>query len=115
MNISDRRDLLSGAQVSDFLTAGPIFVFEPDTLEPVAQVSYRQDGSVLMKTVDCQSDVGAWGISANTYWTQYEKFRDGERYHFGLEYICDDTMQAYFSDGRRAYLQSHRSKLVPAT
>ena len=94
-----------------FLTSQRIFVFDPETFEPVAQVTYGSDGSVEMRHFDGREEKGIWGIDGSTYWTRYEKFRDGRVNQFYLQPVDDETAQAFFSDGRRAYLQSYRRSL----
>ena len=104
---------LSGPDILAFLTAGPIHVFDPDSLDPVAEVTYRTDGSVGMKTTDGTTDAGAWGVTGDLYWTRYQRFRDGKRHEFYLEIVDDQTMQAHFGNGERAFLQSHKALLKP--
>ena len=105
---------LSGRQISEFLAASRINVFDPETLELVAQVSYRRDGCVEMETTDGGTDRGVWGIDGDLYWTQYECFRGGLRHEFSLEVVSGDIMQAYFGDGQRAFLQTHKPSLAPS-
>ena len=103
---------LKGHQISKFLTADKIYVFDPETLELVARVSYRPDGRVEMETTDGRTDRGTWGFNEDLYWTQYERFRDGVRHAFWLEVVGADIVQAYFSDGQRAFLQTHKPYLT---
>ena len=99
------------ASLFEFLTAHRISVFDPDTHAPVAQVTYRSDGTVAMRHADGREDCGQWGVDAGTYWTRYQNFRDGTLNRFYLEPIDEKTAQAFFSDGRRAFIQTHRSVL----
>lgn len=94
-----------------FLTVGTVFAFDPDTLDPVAQVTYGPRGRVSMVHQDGRTDSGDWGIDGNHYWTRYKDFRDGSLNRFYLEPVDAQTAQAYHSDGRRAFLQSHKCSL----
>lgn len=98
-------------EILAFLTAGKIYVYDPDTLQRVAHVFYNKNGRVQMQTIEGTSDGGKWGILGDMYWTQYAQFRNGQRHDFILKHISDDTMQAFFKNGDKAFLQSHRSSL----
>lgn len=107
-------NMLDELNLTRFLTAQVIHVFDPDTFAPVAEVSYGRDGEVTMRHADGREDRGKWGIEKATYWTQYENFRDGGLNRFYVERVDPFTVQAFFLDGRRAFVQSHKPSLSAA-
>lgn len=103
--------MLNGPDLVAFLTAQTVHVFDPDTRAYVAEAVYHPDGKVEIRHADGRTDRGAWGADGHLYWTRYEAFRDGTRNSFFLEPLDAATAQAFFSDGRRAFLQSHKAAL----
>lgn len=102
---------LSTSGIAAFLSGRRIHAFDPDTQMSVAFVNYDVDGQCFVTFVDGQTECGRWGLSDGAYWTQYEQFRDGARCAFYLVPISPDAMQAFHSDGTRAFLQSHLEKI----
>lgn len=105
----DQKDLI------EFLTAQTVYVFDPDTLGPVASVTYAEQGKVFMTHHDGRPDGGDWGIEGTFYWTRYDAFRGGSVNTFYLERVDAKTVQAYYRDGTRAFLQSHKVSLLPSS
>lgn len=103
--------MLTGTSLHAFLTTQKVHVFDPDTHAPVATVQYGTDGQITMRHADGRTDHGHWGLDGDTYWTRYAHFRDGTLNRFYLEPVDAATAQAYFGDGRRAFLQSHNPSL----
>lgn len=103
--------MLSQSALRAFLMHRTIYVFDPDTRAPVAEVWYEAGGEVRMRHADGRPDQGRWGLEGDAYWTQYDGFRGGSVNSFTLEPLDADTAQAYHTDGRRAYLQSHIQSL----
>ena len=102
--IKQRR--MSSQEAHAFLNDRTLHALDPDTREAVARVTYGGDGTCHAVMVSGESTPGVWGLTDTGYWTQYERFRDGERHEFTLVLISDRVAQAYFADGRRAFLQT---------
>jgi len=94
------------ADVRTFLFGKTLFVYEPETLKNVAKVTYYPNGCCMALFTDGTEDTGQYGLSGETYWTQYERFRENQRHHFYLTLIEPEVAQAFYIDGRRAFLQS---------
>jgi hypothetical protein len=97
---------LTSTDVLKFLSDRTIYVFNPETRLLVATVEYQADGACCASFVEGKSDKGTWGMEDDSYWTRYLEFRNGEKNSFYLQWVSDDVVQAYHTDGSRAYLQS---------
>jgi hypothetical protein len=102
----DKQGMLPLESVKAFIAHGRIHAFDPDSAEHVALVDYRPDGSCKLEFSDGRFEGGVWGFTNAGYWTSYQNFRDGARNEFCLQLIAPQIMQAFHSDGRRAYVQS---------
>lgn len=109
--MSPDKNSLSTNEIASFLSGHCIYAFDPDTQIRVASVSYAADGQCYAEFAEGQSDQGRWGLSDGAYWTQYDQFRKGARCAFYLVPISPDAMQAFHSDGTRAFLQSRLEKI----
>ncbi len=98
-------------EVRQFLEGRKIYIFEPETRALVAVATYELGGRVSFEFSAGDADVGVYGFDGDGYWTRYEKFRDGERHVFHLEALGPGIAQAYFADGRKAFLQSQSRDL----
>lgn len=96
---------LNSAELRAFMVDQTLHVFDPDSHAHVATVTYGED-SCLAQFADGTEDRGQFGLSRDTYWTRYTRFRAGETNHFYLVQIAPQIVQAYHTDGRRAFLQS---------
>jgi hypothetical protein len=104
-------DFQSIENVKAFILDGPIHAFHPDSREHVAVVDYDPSGICSLEFSNGRSDAGNWGLTDNGYWTSYRNFRDGKRHEFCLQLITPQVMQAFHSNGTRAFLQSTSSEL----
>ena len=102
---------LSEDEIFRFLHGQTLHAFDPQTLERVATVEYRNDGTCLAYMADDTSDDGLYGVEGNFYWTQYRNFRNGEKNRFSLEFIDAETAQAVFESGKLAFIQSTKSDI----
>lgn len=89
-----------------FLTDRLLYAVDPDTGAEVARVTYNSDGTCHAVMAQGDDNPGVWGLTDTGYWTKYARFRDGMRHEFTLVRVNDEAAQAYFSDGRRAFLQT---------
>ena len=99
---------MSSEEAGAFLTDRTLQAIDPDTGQVVGQVTYSSNGTCLAEMVSGENSPGVWGLTDAGYWTQYETFRDGKRHAFTLVRVNDEAAQAYFDDGRRAFLQQPR-------
>lgn len=102
---------LSAAELRRFLEGRRLYAFDPVSRAQVAQVTYAPGGICHARFTDGTKDSGAYGFKEATYWTQYTRFRAGQRSEFYLTWHGDQIAQAWHSDGRMAFLQSPLSEL----
>ena len=93
-------------EVSAFLSGRTLLVIDPETRATLGKVTYNGDGTCHAVMDGGQESPGNWGLTENGYWTQYTHFREGKRHAFTLVRVGGDMAQAYFADGRRAFLQA---------
>ena len=105
--------MLNADQVRAFMTGRTLCAFDPADGSQVARVTYGADGRAHVLHPDGATDEGDWGLVGNTYWTRYDKMRDGTRNSFHLEQVTQDVVQAWFADGRRAMIQTPLEELPP--
>lgn len=103
---------LSAADLKRFIQGRTLFAYDPETRKQVAQVVYRTDGFCEASFADGTHDRGTYGFSGDTYWTRYDRFRNGETNGFYLMLVEAEVAQAYHLDGRSAYLQSPKGALA---
>jgi len=96
---------MNAAAVKRLLQGNTLIAIDPDSRELVATVTYERDGTCAASFPDGDSDTGAYGFVENRYWTQYRRFRSGLRNEFYLVSLGPDRAQAYYADGRRAFVQ----------
>ncbi len=96
---------LTADEVVAFLNGRALDCFDPDTGALAATIEYLTDGTCRTAMADGATDEGRYGFERDFYWTQYSWFRGGGVFRFSLEQIDDDTCQAYFEDGKKAFLQ----------
>lgn len=96
---------MSSQEAGAFLTDRTLQAVDPDTGHVVGQVTYHSNGTCLAEMVSGEDSPGVWGLTDTGYWTRYETFRDGKRHAFTLVRVSDEAAQAYFADGRPAFLQ----------
>lgn len=109
--MSKRGMRLKPEEVERFLIGRKINAFDPSTRSWVASVKYDAGGFCTTKFKAGGGDEGRWGISGDTYWTQYRMFRDGSKNIFFLKWVAADLAQAYFENGSPAFLQSGSDNL----
>lgn len=97
---------MNGADVRSFLLGRKLAAYDPDTMARAAVVTYHTDATCQVDFADGTRDQGEYGFSEEIYWTRYRNFRAGETHQFRLTLLRPDVAQAYFADGRIAYLQS---------
>ena len=97
---------MNDIDVRNFLQGQKLAAYDPDTLERVAIITYSVDGSCLAEFSDGTKSAGQYGFVEDRYWTQYDSFRNGEQHEFRLQPLRPQVVQAYFADGRRAFVQS---------
>lgn len=93
--------------VKSFLEGRSVYALDPQTRAVAACIDYGLDGRCLARFVNGDTDAGVYGFEGDCYWTRYDTFRDGKRHVFRLESRGPGVAQAYFADGRIAFLQSH--------
>jgi hypothetical protein len=92
--------------VKAFLMGHTIYSYNADTRLLGATITYQPDGTCTAEMADGSQDKGVWGLKGDTYWTRYDRFRDGTTNAFYLIEIAPQVMQAYFDDGRTAFIQT---------
>ncbi|MFK7943387.1 MAG: hypothetical protein AB8B85_10820 [Paracoccaceae bacterium] len=105
--MSNRR--LTGTKVRDFLVDRTLECFNPGSDICAATITYFADGTCRAVMEDNSTDEGRYGFDRDLYWTQYSWFRDGGLFRFYLERIDDNTCQAFFEDGTKAFRQRIRT------
>lgn len=102
---------LTKAELQSFMVGQQLYAFDPMSLERVGHITYQTDGRCVVVFEDGTADQGDYGLLEASYWTQYAKFRDGKRNEFYLLPLDLDVAQAFFADGRRAFVQTPRASL----
>lgn len=97
---------LSREEVKEFLFGQTIECFNPDSGALAATIEYLLDGTCRAAMEDGTADKGRYGFERDLYWTKYSWFRDGGLFRFFLERVDDNTCQAFFEDGAKAFLQT---------
>lgn len=105
-------DWMNEAELHAYVYGKTLYAFEPDTLLDGANVTYNTDGTCTAVLPDGTTDNGVYALEGDTYWTRYENFRDGTTNRFRLTLIGDEVAQAYYTDGRRAFVQSPHQSLA---
>lgn len=103
---------LSEEEIKHFLVGETLYCYLTDTGPPEATIVYREDGSCHAHFKNGQTDEGRYGFNNDMYWTKYQWFRDGGLNHFYLLRIDEITAQAYYEDGKRAFRQKRKNRLV---
>lgn len=106
--------LMTPGQVRRFLLGRQVHAFDPQTGTRVAMVEYQRDGTCTLHFATGETESGVYGFDGNSYWTRYDAFRGGKTNSFHLQARGPGVAQAHFTDGRRAYLQSHHPALPGA-
>lgn len=98
-------DRLTAEEVHQFIAGRTVQSLDPETGELAATIAYREDGVCVARFADGSTDDGQYGFVGDCYWTRYATFRNGTENRFYLIRLGPDRAQAYFDDGRRAFLQ----------
>lgn len=101
--MSNRR--LTSSGVKAFVLGQTLDCFDPESGVLAATIEYFENGTCHAAMADGTSDDGRYGFERELYWTQYRWFRNGSLNRFFLLEINHSTCQAYFEDGRKAFLQ----------
>jgi len=103
---------MSAAAVRLFIEGRTVLALDPQTNGVVATVHYGEDGGCSARFPDGDADTGQCGFIENRYWTRYSRFREGKRNEFFLVSQGSGRAQAYYADGRRAFLQVHEDPMT---
>ena len=106
--------MMDAQEVQAFIR-GRLHAFDPATGARVATVDYGPEGRCKLTFASGQAEAGVYGFEGDTYWTRYDRFRDGQRNGFRLERVSENIAQAWYTDGARAFLQSPVETLPPVT
>ena len=97
--------MMTADEVQSFIRGATVRAIDPETEQMVATVSYLPDGTCQMARRGATAvEPGLYGFSDGLYWTRYAEFRDGTTNSFYLVEVGPGLAQAYFADGRRAFL-----------
>ena len=100
--------MMSPAEVHDFIFKKTVQAIDPETMKVVALITYNPDFTSRIEHLDTKAtDAGVYGFTDAVYWTRYEAFRGGTTNNFALDSLAADRAQAYYDDGRRAFLLVH--------
>ena len=100
--------MMSPAEVRDFIFKRTVQAIDPETMKVVALITYNTDFTCRIEHLDTKAtDAGVYGFTDAVYWTTYETFRDGTTNNFALKEQGAGRAQAYYDDGRRAFLLVH--------
>jgi hypothetical protein len=102
---------LTSTEVIDFMLGKTLYSFDPGTRTRAAAITYSSDGTCVAAFEDGTKDKGAFTIHGDTYETQYEVFRAGSVNRFYLMWLMPGIVQAYHTDGRRAFVQTELAAL----
>lgn len=105
--------MLTPEQVRAFIEGHSVHGFDPFTRALSATVTYGRDGRCLLRFADGRQDQGDYGFAGDSYWTRYDQFREGKTHAFRLEELSPGVMQAWFTIGARAFVQSHSATPAP--
>ena len=103
--------MMTAEELRAFIEGATLNAFDARTGERAAVIRYDPDGRAHATFVDGTEEEGLWGIEAATYWTRYERFRGGGTNAFRLQEIAPGIAQAWFVDGRRAFIQTALEEL----
>lgn len=98
---------MNADEVRRFIEGRRVLALDPDDDTLVATVEYHADGTCAARFPSGEADTGQFGFVEDRYWTQYTRFREGARNEFYLVPIAEGRAQAYFADGRVAFVQAH--------
>jgi hypothetical protein len=107
--------MMNADEVRLFLEGRKIYCFQPETRALFAVIDYESDGRCAARFSSGEADAGVYGFDGESYWTRYETFRSGEIHAFHLRKLGPGIAQAYFTDGTKAFLQSHSADLSEFT
>ncbi len=102
---------LNQEELKAFLFGKTLYSFDPETRKLAATITYDAGGTCVAVFADGTQDRGQFELVGDTYSTKYAQFRSGETNHFYVERVASHVVQAYHTDGRRAFLQSPLAKL----
>jgi len=114
-NSLDGLETMNAADVRRFIEARTVLALDPTSNDVVATVQYRADGTCTARFPDGDTDTGQCGFVEDRYWTRYTRFRDGARNEFFLVSHGVGRAQAYYADGRQAFLQVHEEQVPDHT
>lgn len=103
---------LTENEVREFVFNRTLECFHPGSDTCAATITYLTDGTCRAVMEDAGTDEGRYGFDRDMYWTQYAWFRDGGLFRFYLERIDHNTCQAFFEDGKTAFLQRTKTSLA---
>ncbi|MFT7059205.1 MAG: hypothetical protein ACJASV_001712 [Pseudorhodobacter sp.] len=104
--------MMQAEAVKLFLEGRKVYAFEPVARKVFAIVDYGLDGRCAVLFSTGKTDTGVYGFTGNAYWTRYEAFRSGESNAFHLKSLGPGIAQAYFTNGVKAFVQSHSADLA---
>jgi hypothetical protein len=100
--------MMSPAEVHDFIFGKTVQAINPDTMEVVAMITYNTDHTCRIEHLATKAvEAGVYGFTDAVYWTRYDAFRGGTTNNFALDSLAAGRAQAYYDDGRRAFLLVH--------
>lgn len=105
----EKSDAMTAPEVRRFIEGRTLLAVDPETDALVATVDYNPDRTCAARFPDGDQDTGQYGFVENRYWTRYSRFRQGTRNEFFLVQLGADRAQAYYADGRPAFLQIYRA------
>jgi len=114
-NSVDGLETMSPAQIRRFIEGRTVLALDPASNVVVATVHYGADGTCEARFPSGDADTGQCGFVENRYWTRYTRFRDGARNEFFLVSKGAGRAQAYYADGRQAFLQVHEEQMPDET
>lgn len=107
----DGLETMSAADVRRFIEGRTVLALDPLTRDLVATVRYDADGTCAAGFPNGDGDTGQCGFVDDRYWTRYTRFRNGKRNEFFLVSTGAGQAQAYYADGRQAFLQVHEEQM----
>jgi hypothetical protein len=105
----EHSEAMTAPEVRRFIEGRTLLAIDPATDELIATVDYNSDRTCVARFPDGEKDTGQYGFVENRYWTRYSRFRQGMRNEFFLVPSGADRAQAYYADGRPAFLQIYRA------
>jgi hypothetical protein len=102
--------MMTAAEVQAFIFGKTVQAIDPRTMNVIALITYNPDHTCRIEHIDTQAvDSGVYGFTDAVYWTRYDTFRDGTTNNFALENLGGGRAQAYYDDGRQAFLLVHKA------